>query len=1090
LRRPALLLQELNSIILVVTFALNISLAIYLFMKNRKSATNISFSAVILCLALWSISYVVWALWGNPVWIKFWSRMTFFVTALVPGFFLYFAEVFPKDEAISDKKHVIAIFIPSIVFAVASFTDLIAKGIASPYMEPMHGEMYPYFVIFLLAYLSYAFYIIFNKYLSTSGKEKLQYQYLLMGCFVTAVIGLLTNVLLVSNGMVSFGPIMTNTIGPASTLIMTGFVTYSIGRYKLLNIKNFFAVAALYALSFTLILGTLLIFSLRQLDFALSFYTIIANISLGGYVLYQNSRGRINRSFALITCLVALWVLTNYITDKAVNYEQALVFARSVMMTAAFIPSAFVYFTYAFLNRTSVAMPALYSLFFFVPSVFFFILSTTALLVPEVTIETWGVNFVYGPLFPLFVLYSVVYMLYGFIMLGVEYRRSSGIKKAQIGYLFLGTAIAVAVGIITNVILPALGITEFYRLGPSATIILIGFVTYSIVRHRLMNIEFVIQKGFIYTFITMMIMVVYAAAIVVSEKMLSHMFGLGSLIISFSAALMIALTFQPVMDLLQQVSDRFFFRARYDYQRTLSEVSTELATVMSIKQLSTYISKKIMDVIRVNEISFLMFDPVRRRYKSVPIDTNKINGEYKKLDMDPASRILSYIKDTNSILVSDEFELEVEDRKAKLAAAEERTPLVKLQDEVEKLGIALWAPVVSKGELIGVLALGNKISGDMYTAEDLRLLATLASQVAISVENARLYEEILTTKNYIEDILQSITSGVVSTDMSGRMITFNKAFEELVGANSKGLSGQDLVAKFSSSQDIKAHILDTYEGRAVCNVESELIRSENQKVPVSFSSVVLTDATGLRSGYLFVISDLSELKKLEDRVRQSDKLAALGNMAAGMAHEIKNPLSSMKVFSQLLRDRYEDPEFRKKFEEIIPKEIGRIDRIIEGLLSFARSPEPKLCECMFSDIMDEVLDDLSEEIERNNVKVEKNYVPSLPGKIDKDQIFRVFNNLVLNALQAMSGGGTLKIDIKPKDPQSRTVEIKITDTGLGIPKKNLSHIFDPFFTTKHYGTGLGLAITHSIIEAHKAMIDVESVEGQGTVFTITMPVLR
>lgn len=1083
-----MLLQEFNSIILVVTFAINLSLAIYLFIKNKKSATNISFSAVILCLALWSISYVVWALWGNPVWIKFWSRMTFFITALIPGFFLYFAAVFPKDEAISDKRRVISIFIPPIVFAFASLTDLIVKGIASPYMEPIHGELYPYFVIFLISYLSYAFYIIFNKYVSTGGREKLQYQYLLLGCLATAVIGVLTNVLLVSKGMVSFGPLMTNTIGPASSLIMTGFVTYAIGKYKLLNIKNFFAIASIYALSFTLILGTLLIFSLRQLDFALSFYTIIANVSLGGYVLFQNSRGRLNRSFALVTCLVALWVLTNYITDKAVDYDQALMFARAVMMTASFIPSAFVYFTYAFLNRSS-ALSGFYSALLFFPSVFFFGFSSTAFLVPEVTIETWGVNFVYGPLFPLFAIYFAVYMLYGFIMLGAEYRGSIGIKKAQIGYLFLGTIIAVVLGMITNLILPALGITEFYRIGPSATIILIAFVTYSIVRHRLMNIEFVIQKGFTYTIITMMIMVVYAATIVVSEKMVSHMFGLGSLIISFSAALLIAVTFQPIMALLQHVSDRFFFKARYDYQRTLSEISSELASVMSIKQLTTFILKKIMDVIRVNEISFLMFDPVRRRYKSVPIDANKIPGKYNMLDMDPASRILTYIKDTNTILVSDEFELEAEERKAKLGTSEELDPLGKLEEEVEKLEIALWAPVVSKGELIGVLALGHKISGDMYTAEDLRLLATLSSQVAISVENARLYEEILTTKNYIEDILQSVTSGVVSTDMSGRMITFNKAFADLVGSKPNDLTGQDLITKFLSSKDIVTHILDTFKGNVVRNMECDLFKQNDQKVPISFSSVVLLDATGAASGYLFVVSDMSELKKLEDRVRQSDKLAALGNMAAGMAHEIKNPLSSMKVFSQLLHDRYEDPEFRKKFEEIIPKEIGRIDRIIEGLLSFARSPEPKLCECMFSDIMDEVLNDVSEDIERNNVKVEKNYVPALPGKIDKDQISRVFNNLVINAVQAMPGGGTLKIDIRPKDPQSKMVEIKIADTGSGISKKNLSHIFDPFFTTKHYGTGLGLAITHSIIEAHKALIDVESIEGQGTVFTITMPVL-
>jgi signal transduction histidine kinase len=246
-----------------------------------------------------------------------------------------------------------------------------------------------------------------------------------------------------------------------------------------------------------------------------------------------------------------------------------------------------------------------------------------------------------------------------------------------------------------------------------------------------------------------------------------------------------------------------------------------------------------------------------------------------------------------------------------------------------------------------------------------------------------------------------------------------------------------------------------------------------------------------KMGVLLSIIDLTEIKELENKVRQADKLGALGTMAAGMAHEIKNPLSSLKVFSQLLPSRFQDEEFRNKFMEIIPKEITRIDRIIESLLGFARATAPKLVKLKIDEVIEEHLKYYADQAQKSQVKINKTYaiVPEIEG--DKDQLSQVFSNLILNAIQAMPEGGelTVKIDAGKKvEDVLQDVVITVSDTGHGIPEDNLKKLFDPFFTTKYGGTGLGLTISHSIIDGHRGSIDVESTVGKGTTFRVTLPI--
>jgi signal transduction histidine kinase len=234
-----------------------------------------------------------------------------------------------------------------------------------------------------------------------------------------------------------------------------------------------------------------------------------------------------------------------------------------------------------------------------------------------------------------------------------------------------------------------------------------------------------------------------------------------------------------------------------------------------------------------------------------------------------------------------------------------------------------------------------------------------------------------------------------------------------------------------------------------------------------------------------------QIKSLERMVRRADKLAALGTMAAGMAHEIKNPLASIKIMSQLAAKKINDDNFRKKYSEIMPVEIGRIDRIIEGMLGYARTSKQVVKKTDINALIKEALFFFTENMKKN--KINAVFVPQGSLKIyaDDQQIFQMLLNLIQNAVNSMPNGGQLNISTgkTAKSPlPEESIVISVSDTGCGITKENLSRIFDPFFTLRYGGTGLGLTIVHGIIEAHKGIIDVVSEEGKGTVFSIILPI--
>ena len=225
-----------------------------------------------------------------------------------------------------------------------------------------------------------------------------------------------------------------------------------------------------------------------------------------------------------------------------------------------------------------------------------------------------------------------------------------------------------------------------------------------------------------------------------------------------------------------------------------------------------------------------------------------------------------------------------------------------------------------------------------------------------------------------------------------------------------------------------------------------------------------------------------------EKMKQSERLSALGEFSAGIAHEIRNPLASIKNFTQLLPCEYDDPVFRQEFTATVTSEVNRINRIVNELLDYARPRKLNMVKADLAELADETIASLQAQLNSRRAALKKQFSRVPPVQIDPEQIRQVLINLLLNAAEALQEGGTITVAIR-ENARGET-EIAVSDTGRGIPREALADVFKPFFTTRENGTGLGLAIALRIVNEHGGRIDVESTQGRGTVFTIILPAQR
>jgi two-component system sensor histidine kinase HydH len=370
---------------------------------------------------------------------------------------------------------------------------------------------------------------------------------------------------------------------------------------------------------------------------------------------------------------------------------------------------------------------------------------------------------------------------------------------------------------------------------------------------------------------------------------------------------------------------------------------------------------------------------------------------------------------------------------------------------------------------LGVFLIGLAVLASLFLAQGYKVASRALAKV----------------RAFSDQVVENLPMGLIATDENGKVAAYNQTAEAILGISS------DTVFAGSAAKVLPHELWQLTERLenkgTVVEEELECQTASGTGVPLKVSGAVLHGEDEGFLGYVFIFRDLVEVRRLQQEVERTKRLASLGSLAAGVAHEIRNPLSSVKGFATYFRDKLKDSPQDRDTATTMIQEVERLDRVIGQLLEFARPSTLKIKPVRINDLIQHSLKLIDGDARSKGIEVKVDIPLDLPDvPMDGDRINQVLLNLYLNGLQAMDGGGLLQVKVTRDDARKLT-RITVSDSGRGIETADQERIFDPYFTTKPDGTGLGLAIVHKILDAHGGSIKVRSQTGAGTTVTITLP---
>ncbi len=676
----------------------------------------------------------------------------------------------------------------------------------------------------------------------------------------------------------------------------------------------------------------------------------ITSFAIAFFILIRARRPLKNSIFAFLMLSLGIWAFgySKYFINT--DPSTVLFWSRISHLGAIVALALLTHFTFLVLSRTKEVLLVYGSILFVLPFVF------SDLFIPRVVPKPFTVYYLQpGKLYSLFILSYVVWTIFCDYLMWQRIRQTSGIYRNQLKYFFLASLCGVWGGATTfplvyDIRVPPFGIFLMPFYAP--------LMAQAIFKYRLMDINIVFKKGTVYAILTFLALIPCMLIIVFAQR---YYFGETNYAFSslvFSVLALAAYFFARMKPITEESVEKTLFRETYEYKTLLREFSKKIVSFLEEKDLINSICNTLSQALGIKGISFLLFDREKKIYH-----TRFSKNLNSHISFPKDNPFFKWLEKRDEIVIKEELERTIDNHKI--------NPLIQTLNSMQS---EVCIPLMIRNELIGIINLGGKESGHMYSHEDIELLSNLARQTAIALENARLYED---------------------------------------------------------------------------------------------------------------------LKRSKLIIRRADKLASLGTLTAGLAHEIKNPLVAIKTFVQLLPERFEDEEFRNYFLNVASGEVDRLSDLVNALLDFARPSQPSFQTGNVNEIMDNVILLIENEVKRKNLKIKRHYSSDLPQiMLDPEQIKQVFLNIILNAAEATPENGSLMVETRglDKDRSQEFIQVEIRDTGRGIPKDNLERIFEPFFTTKADGSGLGLAVSHHIIEEHHGYIKVESEVGGGTSFFINLPV--
>jgi PAS domain S-box-containing protein len=651
-----------------------------------------------------------------------------------------------------------------------------------------------------------------------------------------------------------------------------------------------------------------------------------------------------------------------------------------------------------------------------------------------------------------------IYFTLAVVALAYTYRQAAAIGKKQIKWIYLGLAFGF-LPFAAIYIIPYLISGDVRPAWTTVSILPLAFIplafAVSILKYRLWDVEVVIKEIMAYAVTFVFGMIAFSTVNLVLSRVIEERSAMERNFLAFSSGLLIAGVLIPVKSRIESVIEMILYRESYRHRRTMTDFAQELATFHDVHELIAMMRERLRTTLHIERMNLYMRD---------------------------ASMLMIYDPEGTVPRRANVEEFGVVPKEGPVILSAPRLPdRTDLPWKLLEAGYRYVFPLRNRGELQGLLLLGTRRGEEPLSRDDLHLIGTLTGPLALAIENSRLYgklrrqlEEIRALKEYNENIIESSLSAIAVIASDGTVLTANKAFWDIVGADHTHETIHELFPPYDELLATDGRTMTTHFINAA-GVEKE--------VTVTASPLSAGDVSD--NARVLVIGDVTDRVRLERELQDKERLASLGLLAAGVAHEVNTPLTGISSYAQLLlaETPEHDPKYRllKKMEQQTFRASNLVNNLLDLIANRPRSRElVNLEQLVVATVA--LHDDL---LKAKHITVHAALAP-LRVRASFQDLQQVLTNVLLNARDAVSDGGNIWIDTAE---EGECVVLRVKDDGKGIPADMLARIFEPLVTTKRGqgGTGLGLAISRRIIHAADGQIDVVSTPGNGAEFSIKLP---
>ncbi|MEM9480789.1 MAG: ATP-binding protein [Verrucomicrobiota bacterium] len=804
--------------------------------------------------------------------------------------------------------------------------------------------------------------------------------------------------------------------------------------------------------------------------------TIIAlNLPLGFAVWRANFKQAPNRQFFLFCVSLSIWIAALFFAFRSTSAETAKWMIRGCFATGILVPVAGLLLIDSLRSRMMGSLKLISHRPFLMGIVALLVLlALSPWALSGASVQDGGIP---EPKFSALVLLIGAFHLFMFAFILLRSRQilrefDDEVARVEAQYVATGVCAVYPVGLVFSLVLPALqGNSQIVAVAPFTVLVLTAVSAFGISTRSLLSVSVFVRRCTSFVLLSAFLAFVYWAAYVpaafLAEKLhwdpirFPHIFAAIATLFAFAQL-------HAILQRFVETAFTYMLRGmRFDANNLLQQADREFSTFQTNEDLFQRLAKYISEAAGTDDIEFQFADT------SLNNNPNKSSNQKFRL-----SSLNGWLREKKKPLV------------LSLVPRMGDDPLLaKAATDLKDSGYALAVGVGSNQRFLGTILVGRRLYGRSYESDRLEAMQMLANQFGKALENAELYSKVQNDRIYSLTLLDNLVSGVVAVDREGTITVINQEASRIlnVDGNDKSVGLEDLPSPVSEL------LLRTLEsGSRERDLEVEIAKGDDT-VMVRLGGAVFSSEAGERLGALAVIHDVTLEKQLEGLIRNQKKSAVVGEIAAHLAHEIRNPLTAIKTFAQVLPERRSDNAFIDKFSGIVHEEVNRINGIIGNLLNYAKPKKEAFEEIAVHAIIESVSELLRADFKKSKVILTTDLAAETDTIIgSSDYLRQILINLLLNAKEAMDGKrGEIHIAselVDRMESREKDLRIVIRDNGKGMPTEVVERVFDPFFTTKASGTGIGLALTNSLVTKQGGDISVESVPGTGTIFTIHFPV--